>query len=320
MGKEQAAAGTSQVPHLRGGVSMGEPKEQGGGRPGPKDPLQKLTEPDLPIKSMSDWKKQNRWSNYLEMAHGWGTAGDVTTKVAVTAGLEALGHFVEALEPIGWIHMGYEVIELIDYQFSREDDARKRQSNEFYFFMMEKFWMNEAAYPSTAIREAAFDSLVGGNVNHGIAPKLTEDAEGRTSQLLQAANGRVLENMESIEAARKQVEFWGPLSEQKHAELLERAAQHHKEADHYQLMDPARSAQEQRWAGWAEDAVKKGTSDEDAYVRQAQQVLDTYEADIKKVAELESNPVNWQLTDDQKGMLNNLTSSAPATSGPVSRP
>jgi hypothetical protein len=48
--------------------------------------------------------------------------------------------------------------------------ARKAQLRAWNEYMQATFWSSERFYPSGSLREEAFDTLVGDNANHGIAP------------------------------------------------------------------------------------------------------------------------------------------------------
>lgn len=289
-----------------------------GAKPGPQEDLKPLQPLEVPMRDMTRWRKQNPWYNFRKRAHGWDSEGAVAGKVAVTAGLEILGHSVKVLAPVGWVHLGYEFLELFIAASERDDKAREAQLQAWNSHMSKTFWSNETAVPSSDLREAAFDAMVGDNANHGIVPTLTAAAEQRRQELIAEVNARWFGNLDAMASAKEFVDRHGPEAAGSKAMWQAEVAEARRNADLYVLMDPARSEQARQRAEWLQGWADGSGN----YVKPSQAVVDSYNADVKKVLELEANPANWELTPEQKGMLNNLTSEMPATPafGPEPRP
>lgn len=267
--------------------------------------------PQLPFLDITEWLSKHTVRSYWETP----SDGHIATGLGITAGLEILGHTVEALEPVTWIHLGWEILESWSEAEERPQKAKEAQLEAWNVYMWEKFWTNESACPSRETREASFDALVGDNANHGIVPELTKEAEAKREELIFKANERWLEHMQGMLEAKKDLEYYGPKAEAVHQELLARAAEELKKAEADAATDPQKAQMERHWAEWARDAVARGhAGDEDFYVNRARETMNAYQEDLKKVLEFEANPANWDLTQDQRQMLHGLTSEMPVNS------
>jgi hypothetical protein len=71
-------------------------------------------------------------------------------------------------------------------------------------------------------------------------------------------------------------------------------------------MDPARSERERARAEFLAESAR--STHASSAERWSQSWVNSYNADVKAVAAIETNPANWNLTPEQKGTLNNLTS------------
>lgn len=278
----------------------------GWGDPGPKPAadakVERLQPLELPLRNMAQWKKDHPWYRFFHSPSG----GEAVGKAAVTIGLEVLGHSVKVLSPIGWLHFAYEVLESAGH----DDEARHAQLLAWNAHMSGTFWDNESAYPAAGLREAEFDRLAGDNRSHGITPILTEQAEFDKQQLIAEINGRWLANAETMLEAKQYLERHGAEAEASKAWWQAEAAEARRNAELYVLMDPARSERERWRAEFFADGIKSATN----YVEPSKAWVNAYNADVKAVLAIETNPANWDLTPEQKGMLNDRTS--PGTSAP----
>jgi hypothetical protein len=245
---------------------------------------------------MTQWKKQN---GHFHHKH---SAGENLAHFGVTVGLELLGHAVKVLAPVGWFHMVFEAVEAM----TGDLEDRHAQLAAWNAYMAQAFWSNEKAFPAADLREAEFDRLAGGNVSHGITPTLTPEAQQRKQELISQINERWLANAETMLEA-KQVE-------QRHAGDAEKIKEWHRteeaaarrNAEQYVLMDPARSERERARAEFLAESAR--STHASSAERWSQSWVNSYNADVKAVAAIETNPANWNLTPEQKGTLNNLTS------------
>jgi hypothetical protein len=264
--------------------------------------------PRLPFIDLAEWLAKHPVSMYWEST----SAGEIVEKGVVAVVVHGVTHVFEALEPVAWLHLGWDFLELVAEANERPEKAKEAQFEAWNEYMVERFWNNEAAYPSATLRETAFDELVGDNASHGIVPQLTPDAELHKQEMIRAADERWLQNMHAMVDAKEKLEFWEPRAEERHRDLLERVAKEMREADANAAKDPDRAERAHRWAEWAKDAIARhDASDEDVYVAQARATMESYKADLQKVAEFETNPSNWELTPDQKAMLHDLACETP---------
>ena len=264
--------------------------------------LERLQPLELPLINMTQWKKDHPSWRFLHRP----SDGVIIAETGATIVLEVLGHAVKVLAPVGWLHIAYQVITLS----ARDHEAGQAQLEAWNTYMSQAFWNNEKAFPAAGLREAEFDRLAGDNRNHGITPTLTPEAQLKKEQLIAEINGRWLANAETMLEAKKFQEQHAGDAEKIKEWHRTQEAEARRNAELYVLMDPARSERERARAEFlAEGAKSVHVSPAE---RWSQSWVNSYNADVKAVMAIETNPSNWNLTPEQKGTLNNLTS--PGTS------
>lgn len=275
------------------GERWGDPPPPGW-KPGPQEDLKPLEPLELPLLEMARWKANNPFE-------AEGGLGETAFTLAETVALEVVGHFVEVLEPVAWLHLGYEVLHVVmglgeDHEPAAILVPSASQLEAWNAQMWTAFWSKETSYPSTGSREAAFDRLVGGNASHGFVPKLSASAELKRQESIFEINARWLLTVEGMREAKRTLEHSdGPI------DVADRraAAEAREDAHLHVFSDPARAEQERQRA----EFLEAWAAEREADIRGSQAVVDSYKADMKRVLEFEADPANWDLNKEERAVL-----------------
>jgi hypothetical protein len=257
--------------------------------------------PQLPFLEIGDWILKHPWSSYYKRV----TDGEIMTKTGITMGLEVAAHVVEALEPIAWIHLGWEILTAGSEEEERRQEAAEALREAWNAYMWEKYWnSSEVTSESRDAREAAFDRLVGDNANHGMVPELTKEAELKRQELINQINDHWLKNAQAINTLKRYVE-----TGEGAMEIRSGTAQYGTfDGDYYLPVTPLEPVH--RWYDPNAEAAKKYVIADDA-----KHELELYKAattaDLKKVTDFDTNPANWALKPEQKALVPNFTCEMP---------
>lgn len=198
------------------------------------------------------------------------------------AGVVVVGGWVLAAGSVIWeaFHLGTWAREVFD-----APDPREVRREAWRHYMRQHFWMD---YPplSNALREAAFDALVGDQASHGITPLMTREALFKAQELENQISDRWLGHLSVIQALEEYIAkappHAGGVTVPDHPDAPAGGGYSVVLSSDYRLTD--------------QQAVELARKE----IERAKAAMAD---DMKALVEFETDPANWALTPEQQAML-----------------